>query len=233
MDRADDGRDFDVLHRPPHPARSVPGDRCMSAPEPTVFVIDDDPAVRRSMVALLSTAGIRAETYASAREFFAAFDPQRPGCVVLDLVLRGDNGLNVLRDLHSRRLHPPVVVLTAHGSVRMSVEALLAGALDFIEKPMRPTALLARIKEAFELDSHQRIAQAERTVVEQRARRLSTRERDVAQLLMTGKRSQASAAELGISVRTVEGYRTRLLRKMQAESISHLVTMLLVNQIKL
>ena len=205
----------------------------MSAPEPTVFVIDDDPAVRRSMVALLSTAGIRAETYASAREFFAAFDPQRPGCVVLDLVLRGDNGLNVLRDLHSRRLHPPVVVLTAHGSVRMSVEALLAGALDFIEKPMRPTALLARIKEAFELDSHQRIAQAERTVVEQRARRLSTRERDVAQLLMTGKRSQASAAELGISVRTVEGYRTRLLRKMQAESISHLVTMLLVNQIKL
>jgi two-component system response regulator FixJ len=205
----------------------------VTAPEPTVFVVDDDPALRRSMSALLSAEGIPAETYASAREFFAAVDPQQPGCVVLDLLLRGENGLDVLQDLRSRGLHLPVIVLTAHGTVPTSVEALRAGAIDFVEKPMRPAALLARIREAFELDSRRRLVQAERIAVEQRAQRLSARERDVANLVMTGKRSKEIAAELGISIRTVEGYRARLLHKMQAESAPHLVTMLLVNQVKL
>jgi two-component system response regulator FixJ len=205
----------------------------MTALEPTAFVVDDDPAVRRSMFALLSAGGIRAETYSSAREFFAAFDPQRPGCVVLDLLLHGENGLDVLKDLGSRPLHPPVIVLTAHGSVPTSVEALRAGAIDFIEKPMRPTTLLARIKEAFAIDSSERHSRTQRAAVEERARRLSAREREVASLLMTGKRSKEIASDLGISVRTVEGYRARLLQKMQAESAPHLVTMLLVNDVKL
>jgi FixJ family two-component response regulator len=205
----------------------------MTALEPTVFVVDDDPAVQRSIIALLSAGGIRAETYSSAREFWDAFDPQRPGCVVLDLLLRGENGLDVLQELRSRPVHPPVIVLTAHGSVPTSVQALRAGAIDFIEKPMRPTALLARIREAFEIDARERIARAQRSAIEERARRRSGRERDVAYLLMTGKRSKEIAAELGISVRTVEGYRARLLQKMQAESAPHLVTMLLVNDVKL
>jgi two-component system, LuxR family, response regulator FixJ len=205
----------------------------MTALEPTVFVVDDDPALRRSIIALLSAGGIRAETYSSAREFWDAFDPQRPGCVVLDLLLRGENGLDVLQDLRSRPVRPPVIVLTAHGSVPTSVQALRAGAIDFIEKPMRPTALMARIREAFEIDARERIARAQRSAIEERARRLSRRERDVAYLLMTGKRSKEIAAELGISVRTVEGYRARLLQKMQAESAPHLVTMLLVNDVKL
>jgi FixJ family two-component response regulator len=167
--------------------------------------------------ALLSAEGLPAETYASARKFFAAVDPQRPGCVVLDLLLRGENGLDVLQDLRSRGLHLPVIVLTAHGTVPTSVEALRAGAIDFVEKPMHPPALLARIGEAFELDSRRRLVQAERIVVEQRARRLSARERDVAYLVMTGKRSKRSlpsSASASVPWRAI----ARLLHKMQAES---------------
>jgi two-component system response regulator FixJ len=205
----------------------------MTALEPTVFIVDDDPAVRSSIFALLSAGGIRVEMYASGREFLDVFDPQRPGCVILDLLLRGENGLDVLQELRSRPVHPPVIVLTAHGSVPTSVQALRGGAIDFLEKPTRPTALLARVQDAFEIDSRERVARAQRSVVEERARRLSGRERDVAHLLMTGMRSKEIAAELGISVRTVEGYRARLLQKMQAESAPHLVTMLLVNDVKL
>ena len=205
----------------------------MTAIEPSVFVVDDDPAMRRSMLALLSAQGIRTETYPSGREFLESFDPQRSGCVVLDLLLRGESGMDVLDDLHSRPLHPPVIVLTAHGSVPASVRGLRAGAFDFIEKPMRPATLLGRIKEAFELDARERRAGEQRSVVEERARRLSAREREVASLLMTGKRSKEIASELGISVRTVEGYRARLLEKMQAQSAAHLVTMLLANGVKL
>jgi len=205
----------------------------MTAMAPTVFVVDDDAALRRSIVALLSAGGIRAETYSSAREFLDAFDPERPGCVILDLLLRGENGLDVLQELRSRPVHPPVIVLTAHGSIPTSVQAMRSGAIDFIEKPMRPTALVSRIQEALEIDSRERAARAQRSVIVERARRLSGRERDVAYLLMAGKRSKEIAAELGISVRTVEGYRARLLQKMQAESAPHLVTMLLVNDVKL
>jgi len=201
--------------------------------EPTVFVVDDDPAMRQSMGALLSARGIRAESYSSAREFFAAFDPQKPGCVVLDLVLRGENGLDVLEDLRSKPAHPPVIVLTAHGSIPTSVQALRGGAIDFIEKPMRPTSLVARIKEAFEIDARERRARAQRSVVQQHARSLSPRERDVARLLMNGQRSKEIATHLGISVRTIEGYRARLLQKMEAGSVQHLVSMLLVSDVKL
>jgi two-component system, LuxR family, response regulator FixJ len=205
----------------------------MTAIEPRVFVVDDDPAMRRSMLALLSAQGIRAETYPSGREFLAAFDPRRPGCVLLDLLLRGESGMDVLDELRSRPLHPPVIVLTAHGSVPASVQGLRAGAFDFIEKPMRPATLLARIREAFEVDARERLASDQRSVVEERARRLSAREREVARLLMTGKRSKEIAGALGISVRTVEGYRAPLLEKMQAQSAAHLVTMLLANGVKL
>jgi FixJ family two-component response regulator len=205
----------------------------MTAIEPTVFVVDDDPAMLRSMLALFSAQGIRTEMYASGREFLAAFDPQRSGCVVLDLLLRGESGIDVLDDLRSRPLHPPVIILTAHGSVPASVQVLRAGAFDFIEKPMRPATLLARIREAFELDARERFASQQRTVIEERARRLSARERTVARLLMAGKRSKDIASELRISVRTIEGYRARLLEKMQAQSAAHLVTMLLANGVEL
>jgi FixJ family two-component response regulator len=206
----------------------------MTAASPTVFVVDDDPALRRSLHTMLSAAGLQTETYPSARDFLAAFDAQRPGCLVLDLLLRGgENGLDLLEDLQARPMHPPIIVLTAHGSVPTSVHALRAGAIDFIEKPMRPAALIARIREAFDIDAREREARGQRLAVQERARRLSPREREIAALLMEGKRSKEIAGSLGISVRTVEGYRARLLHKMQAESAPHLVTMLLLTAVKL
>jgi FixJ family two-component response regulator len=201
---------------------------------PTVFVIDNDPALRKSLHAVLAAAGLQTETYPSAREFLAGFDAQRPGCLVLDLHLRGgESGLDLLRDLQALPVHPPIIVLTAHGSVPTSVQALRAGAIAFIEKPMRPTALIARIREAIDIDAHERDVRGQRNSIQERARRLSPREREIAALLMEGKRSKEIAVLLGISVRTVEGYRARLLHKMQAESAAHLVTILLVNDVKL
>jgi FixJ family two-component response regulator len=206
----------------------------MTHAPPTVFVVDDDPALRKSIYAMLSAAGLRTETYPSAREFLADFDAERPGCLVLDLLLRGgESGLELLRDLHTRPVHPPIIVLTAHGSVPTSVQALRGGAIDFIEKPMRPAVLIARIREAIDIDARGRDARGQQHAVQERARRLSARERQIAALLMEGKRSKEIASSLRISVRTVEGYRARLLHKMQAESAPHLVTMLLVNDVKL
>jgi FixJ family two-component response regulator len=206
----------------------------MTSTSPTVFVVDDDPALRKSLHAMLGAAGFQTETYPSAREFLAGFDPQRPGCLVLDLLLRGgENGLELLRNLQARPVHPPVIVLTGHGSVPTSVQALRGGAIDFIEKPLRPAALIARIREAIDIDARERDTRGHHQAVHERARRLSARERQIAALLMDGKRSKEIATTLGISVRTVEGYRARLLHKMQAESAPHLVTMLLVNEVKL
>src|SRR5262249_22781389 len=145
----------------------------------------------------------------------------------------GESGLDLLEDLRARPVHPPIIVLTAHGSVPTSVQALRGGAIDFIEKPMRPAALVARIREAIDIDARERDARGQQHAVQERARRLSPREREIAALLMEGKRSKEIADSLGISVRTVEGYRARLLHKMQAESAPHLVTMLLVNEVKL
>jgi two-component system, LuxR family, response regulator FixJ len=194
---------------------------------PTVFVVEDDPALRKSLRTLLDAAGLHTETYASGREFLDVVDPGRPGCLVLDLCLGGENGLDLLERLQARSQRPPTIVLTAHGTVPTSVQALHAGAMDVLEKPARPAMLLARIREALELDQRQREQRVLRTAVEERATRLSNREREVAALVVAGKRSKQIAAQLGISVRTVEGYRARLLRKMQASSAAELIAILI------
>jgi FixJ family two-component response regulator len=199
----------------------------MSPSSQTVYVIDDNPAVRRSMQALFGAAGLRVETYASSRDFLAAYQPQRSGCLVLDLRLRGENGLDLLDELGTRGVPLPVIVLTAHGSVPASVRALKAGAIDFLEKPTPPATLVARVREALALGQDRQAKDAERTLVEQRAARFTPRERQVARLLVAGKRSKQIAASLGVSPRTVEGYRSRLLEKMQVGSATELVAILL------
>jgi len=193
----------------------------------TVFVVDDNPAVRRSLRTLFDAAGLDVEAYPSAHDFLAAYDAQRPGCLVLDVRLRGENGLDLLDELQRRRATLPVIVLTAHGSVPASVRALKAGAVDFLEKPARPAVLLARVREAMALGRQRHEAEVEQRLVEQRAARLTPRERQVARLLVDGKRSKEIAAALGVSPRTVEGYRSRLLVKMQAASATELVAVLL------
>jgi FixJ family two-component response regulator len=199
----------------------------MTESSATVFVVDDDPALRTSLETLLGTAGLPAETFESGREFFDAYAPDRPGCLVLDLRLRGESGMDVLDRLRAEHASLPVIMLTAHGDVPTSVHALKGGAIDFLEKPVRPTVLLARIREALELDRSSRETRAAASAVEELAKRLTPRERQIAALLMAGKRSKEIAAALGIGVRTIEGYRARVLDKMKVSSAAELTAVLL------
>jgi len=205
----------------------------MTTARPTVFVVDDNPAVRRSLKALFGAEGLEVAAYGSGTEFLAAWEPTRSGCLVLDLRLRGESGLELLDALRARRAVLPVIVLTGHGSIPASVRALKAGAIDFLEKPARPSELVARVREALALGQERQEAEAERTLVEERAARLTPRERQVAQLLTAGKSSKQIAAALGVSTRTVEGYRGRVLEKMRAASATDLVATLLRTRVTL
>jgi FixJ family two-component response regulator len=186
--------------------------------EATVFVVDDDRGVRRSLAALGRAHGLRVEAYASADAFLAAYDPARPGCLLLDVRLAAGNGLDLLDELRRRGDALPILVLTGYGDVPTSVRAFRGGAVDFLEKPVAPRVLLGRIREALASDRQRRQASEEREAVRRRFARLTPREREVAQLLVVGRRSKEVAAALGISTRTAEGHRRQILRKMEVSS---------------
>jgi two-component system, LuxR family, response regulator FixJ len=190
--------------------------------EPTVFVIDDDRGVRRSLTMLGRAHGLAVEAYASAEAFLAAYDPARPGCVLLDVRLVAGNGLDLQDELRRRHQALPIIVMTGYGDVPTSVRAFRGGALDFLEKPVKPRVLLGRIRDALAIDRRQRGAMHEREAVARRLTRLTSRERQVAQLLADGKRSKEIAASLGISTRTAEGHRRQVLRKMEVGSTAQL-----------
>ena len=202
----------------------------MSNSPPTVFVVDDNPRVRQSVCALLAAAGLRSEAYASARAFLAAYDPSRPGCLVLDLRLRGENGLELQDELHRRKAALPVIVLTAHGTVPASVRALKAGAIEFLQKPAPPETLLARVRDALAMDERARQQTATRAARERRLARLTPRERQVLDLLLSGKTSKEIATGLGLSVRTVEGYRAAIYLKTNVSSVAQLVRVVLARE---
>jgi len=190
----------------------------------TVFVVDDNAGVRNSLRALLESAGLAVETYASSEEFLAVHDPERPGCLVLDVRLRsGANGLDLQDELRRRDCLLPIIVLTGHGNVPTSVRALKAGAVDFLQKPIEPTALLERIRSAIETDRQARDASMKRAGVKARMARLTPREREVMKLLVKGETSKEIAYELHLSVRTVEAHRRTVLRKMKVTSATQLV----------
>jgi two-component system response regulator FixJ len=191
--------------------------------EATVFVVDDNAGVRKSLRALLESAGLAVETYASGEEFLAAYDPERPGCLVLDVRLRHGSGLDVQDELRRRKTTLPIIVLTGHGDVSSSVRALKAGALDFLQKPAPPKVLLERIRAAIETDRQARAVTAERAVVMQRLAHLTPREREVAELLIAGKTSKEIAVAMNVSVRTVEGHRRMVFSKMNVSSATQLV----------
>jgi FixJ family two-component response regulator len=186
--------------------------------EATVFVVDDDRGVRRSLATLGRAHGLAVEAYASADAFLAAYDAARPGCLLLDVRLAGGNGLDLQDELRRRGLDLPVIVMTGYADVPASVRAFRGGALDFLEKPVMPRTLLGRIRDALALDRRRREASRARDVVIRRFARLTSRERQVAQLLAEGKRSKDIGLALGMSIRTAEGHRRQVLRKMEASS---------------
>jgi FixJ family two-component response regulator len=191
--------------------------------EATVFVVDDNAGVRKSLRALLESAGLAVETYASGEEFLAAYDPERPGCLVLDIRLRHSSGLDLQDDLRRRKATLPIIVLTGHGNVPTSVRALKAGAVDFLQKPAPPKLLLERIRAALDSDRLARTVTTERAVVMQRLARLTPRECEVMELLVAGKTSKDIAVAMHVSVRTVEGHRRMVLYKMAVSSAAQLV----------
>jgi len=185
---------------------------------PTVFVVDDNPAVRKSMQALVEAAGLAIETYASTAEFLAAYDGSRAGCLVLDVRLRGESGLDLQDELRKRNCMLPIIVMTGYADVPTSVRAFKGGAIDFLRKPVAPKKLLAQLREAIESDRKAREAADQRAAVTDRITQLTPRERQVMELLAVGNSSKEIATALGLSVRTVEGHRREVLRKMEVDS---------------
>lgn len=198
--------------------------------EPVVFVVDDNLAVLKSLRALLESAGLAVETYATADEFLAAYDPERPGCLLLDVRLKSSNGLDLQDDLRRRKAMLPIIVLTGHGNVPTSVRALKAGAVDFLQKPAPPKLLLARVREAIDGDRQARAAKTKRAVVTEHLEHLTPREREVTELLLAGKTSKEIAAVMKVSVRTVEGHRRMVFSKMEVTSAAQLVSIVLGGQ---
>lgn len=189
----------------------------------TVFVVDDNAGVRKSMRALLESAGLAIETYASGEEFLAVYDPERPGCLVLDVRLQHSSGLDLQDELRRRKVMLPIIVITGHGNVPASVRALKAGAVDFLQKPVPPQLLLERVGVALDIDRQARALTQERAVVMQRLALLTPRERQVMELLIAGKTSKEVATAMDVSVRTVEGHRRMVFLKMNVSSAAQLV----------
>ena len=193
--------------------------------QPTVFIVDDDPAIRFAMQALMDSVNIEHEIFASGDEFLENADDHRAGCLVLDIRMPGLGGLELQEELLRRGTTLPIIFITGHGDVPMAVDAMQKGAVDFIQKPFRDQDLLDRIREALKTDQERREEQQKHAEVAERLARLTNREREVFDLVVTGKPNKVIAYELGVSQRTVEIHRARVMEKMQARSLADLVKM--------
>jgi FixJ family two-component response regulator len=199
----------------------------MKDPTPTIFVVDDDDAVRNSLRFLLKSVGLTATTLASADEFLKTYKAEQPGCLVLDVRMPGMSGLELQEQLNLRGAMIPVIFITGHGDVPMVVEAMQQGAFDFLQKPFRDQDLIDRIQRALAADQKNRQVLKERDRVRARLDSLTPREREVLDLMMRGKPNKVMAAELGLSQRTVEIHRARVMEKTDASSLAQLVRMVM------
>jgi two-component system response regulator FixJ len=192
-----------------------------------VFVVDDDEAVRSSTKLLLKSVGLPAVTYPSAQEFLDNYDPLQPGCVVLDVRMPLMSGLELQQLLNIRGAIIPVIFITGHGDIPMAVEAMQHGAFDFLQKPFRDQDLLDRVQKALEKDRLNRVQLREKTRIQERRESLTPREREILELMTRGKPNKVMAADLGVSQRTVEIHRARVMEKMGASSLAQLVRMVM------
>lgn len=195
------------------------------APVPTVFIVDDDEAVRNSLCLLLKSLKLAAVAYGSAAEFLAAHNPELPGCAVLDVRMPGMSGLELQHELNRRGTILPVIFITGHGDVPMAVEAMRHGAFEFLQKPFRDQELIDCIQRAVARDLQNRAQLGEREQILARLKTLTSREEEVLRLVTQGKANKVVAADLGISQRTVEVHRAHLMEKMGASSLAQLVRM--------
>lgn len=193
----------------------------------TVFVVDDDEGVRNSLRFLLKSVGLATQTVASASEFLDSYKPNQPGCLVLDVRMPGMSGLELQQQLNLRGAVIPVIFMTGHGDIPMAVEAMQQGAFDFLQKPFRDQDLIDRIQRALERDARSRAALDQHAKICERLDALTPREREVLALMTRGKPNKIMAAELGVSQRTVEIHRARVMEKSGAASLAQLVRMVM------
>lgn len=191
----------------------------------TVFVVDDDQSVRNAIARLLRSTGLDVAVFGSAEEFLAESPPEHPSCVVLDVRLPGVSGLDLQEELGHSRRELPIIFITGHGNVPITVRAMKAGAFDFLEKPFDDQVLLDAVQWALERDQHYLKARAEVESVKQRLRRLTPREREVMELVVEGLLNKQIGGLLGASEKTIKVHRARVMRKMEAESVADLVRM--------
>lgn len=195
----------------------------MENSEPVVFVVDDDDAICQSLRLLIEDIGLEVRTCNSAQQFLSEYDSAQPGCLVLDVRMAGMSGLELQSRLRELGVAIPTIIITGHGDVPMAVEAMKAGALDFIEKPFRDQVLLDSIQKAIECDRHAREARKQCAEFESRVGCLTERERQIMDLLMLGKANKVIAYELGISQKTVDFHRANVLAKLGVGSVVDLV----------
>lgn len=193
--------------------------------KPTVFMVDDDHSIREALSQLLSNAGFRVRDYPGGAEFLADCDADSVGCVLLDMSMPGMSGREVQAALAERGIDLPVVFLTGHGDIPSAVQALKAGAVDFLEKPIRGDVLLARVDKALELANERSQAAARNHDLRQRHARLTAREREVMRGITAGMSNKQVARQLDLSPRTVEVHRQHVMHKMAADNLAELVAM--------
>lgn len=193
--------------------------------ESIVFVIDDDPSVRRAIKRLVGSVGLQVELFGSAEEFLGSKLPNVPSCLVLDIRLPGISGLDFQRQMAEANIHLPIVFVTAHGDIPMTVRAMKAGAVEFLTKPFRDQDLLDAVQVGLERDRVRRQKEAGIATLRDRYESLSPREREVVSMVVSGLLNKQIAAEIGTTENTVKAHRSRAMEKMHAESLADLVKM--------
>lgn len=194
-----------------------------SSSKPTIYIVDDDDAMRKSLCWLVETLGLTVRAFPSAETFLAHYDEQKCGCLVVDLKMPGMSGSDLQRELRSRDNQIPVIVLTGYGSVPAVVEALKQGATEFLEKPFDDKVLLDAIQRALALDAQRRSESHEQQLIRDRMKRLTPREQEVLSLVVEGMSSREIASRLSVSCKTVEAHRAKIMQKMATVSIADLV----------
>jgi len=196
-----------------------------SAGDPIVLIVDDDPSMRRALTNLFQSVGLKVEAFSSAAEIMEAKPPAVPSCLVLDIRLPGSSGLDLQADLAKANIHTPIIFITGHGDIPMTVRAMKSGAVDFLTKPVRDQDMLDAVQAAIERDRKRRDAEKSMSGVRSRFEALTARERDVLALVASGLMNKQVAAQLGLAEITVKIYRGQIMRKMGAKSLADLVRM--------
>lgn len=191
----------------------------------TVYIVDDDPMIREALSRLLESVSLRVESSSTCEEFLETYDPEALSCLILDARLPGMSGFELQEELGRRRLSIPIIMITGYGDVSMAVRAVANGALDYLTKPFNEQVLLERIRQALDIAKMTSERTAKLARVEARYQTLTPREQEVMQLVIDGKPNKVVAAELGVSCKTVEGHRARVMEKMRADSLPELVRM--------